>query len=303
MMPLVILKKTHRAYEARNLISYLTIIYGFADAPTGPRCYRGQSDIAWKVKPSVMRELKPDAENQILSELLVEAPNEFGSDKSMFDKLVRAQHYSLPTRLLDVTLNPLVGLYFACNEEEHRQKDGVVQVFDFQKNREKFSDSDTVSIICNLSRLSDNERKKILSAYNKVGPKVADWNDENKKAFRSKPEIKRLMQFVRVEKPYFLDVINPLDLFRYYFVYPSKNNKRVIAQSGAFIAAGLLQYRSLEESTGLKHKKIIIPAECKKEIIDQLDALNINSRTMFPEIEFTSKYIKRKWTVQSDPLS
>lgn len=245
-----------------------------------------------------MRGLRRDAESQILSELLVEAPNEFGSDKSMFDKLVRAQHYSLPTRLLDVTLNPLVGLYFACSEERCQQKDGVVQIFDFEKKREKFADSDTVSVICNLSKLSESEREIITAEYNKVGSKLVDWNKENKNKFRSMPEIKRLMQFVRVEKPYFLDAIEPSDLFKYYFVYPSKNNRRVISQSGAFIAAGLLQFRSLERSVGLKHKKIIIPAECKKSILAQLDALNINSRTMFPEIEFTSKYIKQKWAAQ-----
>lgn len=289
----------HGEYEARDLISYLALIYEIVGESSGSRCYRGQSDVAWKVRPSVMRELKPDAENQILSELLVEAPSEFGSDKSMFDKLVRAQHYSLPTRLLDVSLNPLVGLYFACNEEEHQQKNGVVQVFDFQRNREKFADSDTVSIICNLSRLSDNERKKISTKYNAVGTRLVDWSESDIEDFRLMPEIQRLMQFVRVEKPYFLDVVNPSDLFRYYFVYPSKNNKRVIAQSGAFIAAGLLEYRSLKKSVGLKHKEILIPAECKENIIIQLDALNINSRSMFPEIEFTSKYIKRKWTIKS----
>ncbi|MNE17162.1 FRG domain protein [compost metagenome] len=289
--------KAQRAHEVRDVISYLALMYELGENPTGPRCYRGQSDNAWEVKPSVMRGLKPDAENQILSELLVEAPNEFGSDKSMFDKLVRAQHYSLPTRLLDVTLNPLVGLYFACNEEKHWDKDGVVRVFEFQKNREKFADSDTVSIICNLSRLSDRERKKITDKYNSVGVKIADWSDSEIKNFRSMPEVKRLMQFVRVEKPYFLDIVDPLDLFKYYFVYPSKNNKRVIAQSGAFIAAGLLQFRYLERSVGLVHKKIIIPAECKNSILVQLDTLNINSRSMFPEIEFTSKYIRDKWTI------
>ncbi|MBW4236742.1 FRG domain-containing protein [Enterobacter roggenkampii] len=33
-------------------------------------------------------------------------PNEFSSDKTMFDRLVRMQHFGLPTRLLDVTSNP-----------------------------------------------------------------------------------------------------------------------------------------------------------------------------------------------------
>lgn len=280
---------------AQDLISYLTMIFSVSDRHTGPRCYRGQADSTWNLKPSVMRKLKPNAESQIFSELLLEAPDEFGSDKTMFDKLVRAQHYSLPTRLLDVTLNPLVGLYFSCNEEEHHNKDGVVQIFDFESKRAKFSDSDTISIICNLARLSDGERERIVDEYREVGRTIAVWTPSKIKAFREKPEVKRLMQFVRVEKPYFLNVVNPLDLFRYYFVFPSKNNKRVIAQSGAFIAAGLLEYEYLAQSKGLKHKKIIIPAECKRTIIDQLDVLNINSRTMFPEIEFLSRYIRRKW--------
>lgn len=289
--------RSKKPHEAQDLISYLNIIYSFSNSPTGPSCYRGQSNSTWKVKPSVMRRLKPDAENQIFSELLVEAPSEFGADKSMFDKLVRAQHYSLPTRLLDVTLNPLVALYFACNDEDQWSTDGVVHLFDFQKGRSKFSDSDTISIISNLARLSDAERKKIVTEYNKVGTRAADWKDKDRDNFRLNPEVKRLMQFVRTEKPYFLDALDPPDLFKYYFVYPSKNNRRVIAQSGAFIAAGLLQYYSIESSTGLTHKKIIIPAECKTNIIDQLDKLNINSRSLFPEIEFASTYIKQKWSI------
>jgi hypothetical protein len=243
-----------------------------------------------------MRSLKKGAENQILSELLVEAPNEFGGDKSMFDKLVRAQHYSLPTRLLDVSLNPLVALYFACEEKEHFEKNGIVQIFDFTKTRVKFSDSDTISIICNLSRLSDRERVNIKEEYSSHQRSKA-WTDDELDIFRAKPEIKRLMQFVRVEKPYFLDQVNPKDLFRYFFVYPTKNNKRVIAQSGAFIAAGLLEYNAPENSIGLDLEAITIPKECKNDIIKQLDTININSRSMFPEIEFASKYIQNKWRI------
>ncbi|CAI8882747.1 FRG domain-containing protein [Pseudomonas sp. DR48] len=282
--------------EATDLISYLDLIYGFPNSNSALSCYRGQDDKSWIVKPSVMRSLKADAENNILSELLVEAPSEFGSDRNMFDKLVRAQHYSLPTRLLDVTLNPLVGLYFACSDEKMFSVDGVVHVFNFPKNNVKFADSDTISIICNLARLSDEERTEISDNYRKVGTKISDWTKGKISAFQSTPEVKRLMQFVRVEKPYFLDAVRPSDLFRYYFVYPLKNNKRVIAQSGAFIAGGLLQYRAIQRALGLTHNKIIIPAASKPKIIKQLDTLNINSRSLFPEIEFASTYIKRKWS-------
>jgi hypothetical protein len=287
---------SRKIYKAEDLISYLTTIYSFPNSPSTLSCYRGQDDKSWVVKPSVMRTLKADAESNILSELLVESPSEFGADKNMFDKLVRAQHYSLPTRLLDVTLNPLVGLYFACSDEKLTLVDGVVHIFNFQTNKAKFADSDTISIICNLARLSDDERKTISDEYRKTGSRTVDWTKQKKKSFREIPEVMRLMQFVRVEKPYFLDAIEPTDLFRYYFVYPLKNNKRVIAQSGAFIAGGLLQYRSIQNSLGLTHNKIIIPAESKPRIMKQLDTLNINSRSLFPEIEFASTYIKRKWS-------
>jgi hypothetical protein len=242
-----------------------------------------------------MRGVRSDAENQIFSELMLEAPTEFSSDKSMFDKLVRAQHYSLPTRLLDVSLNPLVGLYFACNEEEHHDKDGAVKVFDFVDKRVKYADSDTVSLICNLARLSDAEREEIFEAHDDVDAS----SEASIELFRTKPAVERLMQFVRVEKPYFLNVIEPSDLFRYFFVYPVKNNRRVIAQSGAFIAAGLLRYSAPSRSKSFTLHTISVPKGKKDDILKELDIININSRTMFPEIEFVSKYIKKKWTAPS----
>jgi len=41
--------------------------------------------------------------------------------------------------------------------------------------------------------------------------------------------------------------------------------------------------------------EVQIPSEKKADILGKLDMININSRTMFPEIEFASKYIKEKW--------
>jgi hypothetical protein len=51
------------------------------------------SDAKWRLKPSIMRGVRSEAENQIFSELMLEGPTECSNDKAMFDELVRAQHY------------------------------------------------------------------------------------------------------------------------------------------------------------------------------------------------------------------
>ncbi len=260
----------------------------------GIRCYRGEADESWKMGPSIARKMKPGAEHQIVSELLVESRSEFLGDRSMFEKLVRAQHHGLPTRLLDVSLNPLMGLYFACNDDKQMDKDGKVIIFDFDESRMKFPDSDTVSIICNLANLRDDEK----AALEKESKLENGRNATSLSRFRRLSPTKRLTQFVRIEKPYFLDLVDPADLRKYYFVYPPRNNARVIAQSGAFVIAGFLRYAAPERSKSLKLTKLKVPAECKPEILEQLDKVNINSMTMFPGIEFAAKYIKTKWTLQ-----
>ncbi|QMM52606.1 FRG domain-containing protein [Enterobacter sp. RHB15-C17] len=277
-----------------SVTSFLHYIYQ-QTPPKHIRCYRGQSNTHWGLRPSVMRGFRANAEKQIFSELMVESPTEFNGDHLMFDKLVRAQHYGLPTRLLDVSLNPLVALYFACSEEAHHDVNGVVHLLDFAENRVRFSDSDTISLICNLARLTDEEKSEIKEEYKKV----KSWNDSAREVFRKLEPMKRLYQFIRVEKPYFTDSIIPSDMYRYQFVYPAKTNRRVIAQSGAFLVAGLLDYTSPGVTNkGFIASKIIIPAEAKSQILIELDVLNINSRTMFPEVEFAAGYIKKKWQRQ-----
>jgi len=47
---------------------------------------------------------------------------------SDWDRLALAQHYGLPTRLLDWTGNPLDGLWFAVENDPHKGKNGVFWV-------------------------------------------------------------------------------------------------------------------------------------------------------------------------------
>src|SRR5208282_4537791 len=150
--------------------------------------YRGHADRRnFTLLPSVMREMKfQDAEDTILRDLVASHPSEFATDTCALDQLARVQHYSLPTRLLDVTWNPLVALYFAANN--HPNATGEVLVFRIKKSQVKYFDSDTVSCIANLAHLKKAEKGAIN--FNLAGD-----------AFQQQTPIDRLLQFIRGEKP------------------------------------------------------------------------------------------------------
>ena len=131
----------------------------------------------------------------------------------MFDRLVRMQHFGLPTRLLDVSLNVLVALYFAADPgPKGATTDGVVTAFAIPPEREKYFDSDSVSCLAHLANMTDKEKAKIYQSRESRRKGLS--KDERIEEFNTQDVIERLHQFIRSEKPYFLPIINPVDLFK-----------------------------------------------------------------------------------------
>ena len=97
--------------------------------------FRGQESKYYELIPSIGRNRRFSCDVSILNQErnLIEMakyklPNIFRSDLLPIDLLSLLQHYGIPTRLLDVTLNPLVALYFASMNDE---EDGEIFAFEY----------------------------------------------------------------------------------------------------------------------------------------------------------------------------
>lgn len=83
------------------------------------------------------------------------------------------------------------------------------------------------------------------------------------------------------------------DLRRIICVKGKKSNARISSQSGAFILYGLDAVMSEEGTSEIAITRITV--ENKKQILKELDLLNINESTVFPYIENSAKYIAEKY--------
>lgn len=213
-------------------------------------------------------------------------PQEFRDDETMFDRLVRMQHFELPTRLLDVTTNPLVALYFASAEHKLNgvHEDGKVQALFLPEERQRYFDSDRVSCMANLANLTVDEKKAMAKAYRL-----------EKREFNKQAVVERLHWFVRIEKPHLLPQIDPDHLQQPVFVKPKMSNRRIIAQSGAFLIYGARRLTEKQVDTDLRISRAILPAARKNAIRNQLERLGIHASSLFPEIDKAAVFIMNRY--------
>jgi hypothetical protein len=90
--------------------------------------WRGHGVAEWLLRPHVFR--RDFNERALMGYFQMRAPTRSHArtpePHDYFGWLFLAQHYGLPTRLLDWTENPLVALYFAVEGEGERDKDGCI---------------------------------------------------------------------------------------------------------------------------------------------------------------------------------
>lgn len=275
-----------------TLQDFMSKVLALEDDPAEEIFYRGHSDFDYLLAPSLLRRNENGSykylprEEIMVRELLSVQDAQFSNDRSMLDKLVRMQHFGLPTRLLDVSSNPLVALYFCCattkKDSLGGEKDGEVIILRSPRDDVLHFDSDRVSCISNLCLMKDKEKNSM-----DLSMKIAEFNNEN--------VVKKLLHFIKGEKPYFEGRIVPSDLQKVVFVRARHTHERMVSQSGAFLLFG--KDAILPETGHSSIKVSRIRVQNKAEILAQLAKLNIKASTIYPGIEKAASDISRKYEI------
>ena len=257
--------------------------------------FRGESQCGWELQPSVMRqENLITSEGSMLLELISRRPDDFNGADSALSQWVLSQHHGLPTRFLDVTSNPLVALFHACEvDDTTKSEDGRLHVFTAPRSLVKPFDSDTVGIIANFAKLSRDDQCELVPEPSLLGYPGA---------------MRRLLQLIRLEKPYFEERIDPRDFFRVFIVEPQQSSERIRAQSGAFIVS--VFHKRFEKDEVLQwnadtpiysHYCLTVSSERKEDIRKELQLLNITQEKLFPGLDASAKTITEQTVTSAKP--
>lgn len=117
--------------------------------------FRGHSDSTYELMPGIGRNREGhcdlsifNEERNILDLAKMKLPDVFKDSRTPLETLALAQHYGLPTRLLDVSENALVALFFACEKKSDR--DGEVFAF---KGKDEISNMPIIQAIADSYRM------------------------------------------------------------------------------------------------------------------------------------------------------
>jgi hypothetical protein len=262
--------------------------------------YRGQANGEWRLSPKLYREGLFEKESVLISEFMRLSPESFVG-MTRFDILVKMQHYGLPTRLLDMTQNPLIALFFACSGASEIEQDGAVYVFPQLP----------------VFRQGIGAIKIIMKyAFEYSGSRLNIQRFAEDVLMNCSLNVAHERRYQTVS-----DVMHPLTKVPFYSVLPSLANARIAQQDGSFMLFGM-SLKSVETSDnpgtlGRKYLELApvrcqkgakelwkgarvyrIPSQFKAKILDDLALLGISKSKLFPELgskaEFVTQLVRRR---------
>ena len=224
----------------------------------GPFWFRGHANWEFNLTPSALRYRSPSKRDKALALLgdfkrfgEIKLPNLPSPDEQL--KWVQlAQHYGLPTRLLDWTKNAAIALYFACLEDKYEKDDedtdgAVVTLNPVDLNR--------AANPKNVRIFNIEEDKDVIDGYLELDGK------------RKRRELKTIA------------------------IDPVWNSERIMLQQGVFTLHGSKHF-TLTDKQAPSLTYLRIRSEHKSELLKELERTGINEMAIFPEPEHMCRYLK-----------
>ncbi len=228
--------------------------------------FRGLSDADYKLE-TTLRRLGGnfvDLEKHLLRNFRKYATRGVVEKDSLWHWLSVAQHYGLPTRLLDWTYSPFVAMHFATMNIEKFDMDGVIWAVNYFEAHKLLPEP--------LSSALKEEGANILTV---------ELLDE---------KIDSLSHLSTLDDENFLA-----------FFEPSSLDDRIVNQFAFFSFmkdSNVVLDDWLDEHPEL-YRKIIIPSSLKWEIRDKLDQGNITEKVLFPGLDGLCRLLKRQYSPKS----
>ncbi len=239
--------------------------------------YRGQSNSAWDISPSILRSSKKEIE--IIEELNLHTEN------SLFAAISYIQHYYTGTRFIDFTIDPDIAIFFACADNE--DKDGAVYLYTYAPHKAEWY---SALVLVELAQIEAD---------------IFTIQELSERILKKYPNLKR--RFLKIEE---LNgaIVSFLD--HGCMVLPDEgsygNNLRLQRQKGCFYVCGVEFVSELTSrdhwfsragrnefsphsaiisdslKCGTSLVKVIIPKEIKREILNYLAKKEITKEYLFP---------------------